>query len=437
MLSRRVRTASRYIVGLDVGTTKICVVVGELIREGISIISISTTPSSGLKKGVVVDIDSTVNSIKKAISDAEKQSGIVIGEVYVGIAGSHIKSFVSSGSAVVRGKEVTNEDVLRAIESASAVDVPLDREIIQIIPTNFFLDGQGGIKDPVGMSGYKLSVNVFIITGAVTSIQNLVKCCQKAGLEVKDIILQSLASADASLTPQEREAGIALIDIGGGTTDIAIFKDNWLRHAAVYGIGGNHFTNDLSIGLKLPFQEAEKIKISNGYILPALGREDMEVEIIPIDGHSRKIPQKYISEILLPRSEELLELIKNEIEIVNKGGISICGAVLTGGASLLYDFDRLAETILSLPVRIGYPKSVVRPFKLQSLKFSKGGSYFLNELKEDFNNPMYTTGIGLVIYGAASSIEGGLIEQDSFTEIVNKIALWFKNIFKKIGGQSV
>lgn len=434
MLVKKLKSTSKYIVGLDVGTTKICVVVGKVTKEGISIISINTTPSAGLKKGVVVDIDATVNSIKRAISEAERLTGIMIGEVYVGIAGSHIKSFISSGSAVIKGKEVTNEDVVRAIESATAVEVPLDREIIQIIPTNFILDGQGGIKDPIGMSGYKLSVITFIITGAVTSIQNLVKCCQKAGLEVKDIILQSLASADASLTPQEKEAGIALIDIGGGTSDIAIFKDGWLRHAVVYGIGGNHFTNDLSIGLKLPFQEAEKVKINNGYILPSLDEGKEEIEITLIDGQSRKIPRKYVSEILLPRSEELLELIKKEIETLSKEGFSVCGAVLTGGASLLRDFDKLAESILSLPVRIGYPKNVIGVSNKNSMKSFGGSAQILSELRSDFNNPMYTTGIGLVMYGAISSLEDSLTQQDSFTEIVDKITLWFKNIFKKIGG---
>lgn len=436
MLINKMRSSSRFVVGLDIGTTKICLAVGEVTKDGISIISINTTPSSGLKKGVVVDIDATVTSIKKAVNDAEKLTGRIISEVFVGIAGSHIKSFISSGSALIKRKEVTVEDVERAIDAASAVDVPLDREIIQIIPTDFILDGHSGIKDPVGMVGHRLTVKAFIITGAVTSIQNLLKCCQGAGLEVKDIVLQSLASAEASIVPDERKAGIALVDIGGGTTDIAIYRDNWLRHAVVFGIGGNHFTNDLSICLKLSFQESERIKIQSGHVLPAIAVRNKEVDVTAIDGQVRKIPQKYISEILLPRSEELLELIKKEINTVSEEGIPICGAVLTGGASLLYDFDRLAEAILSMPVRIGYPELVVKANIAKLNTGSVGNLRTLNNLKSDFNHPIFTTGIGLVIYGAETlfSAKSEQMNQGSSANIVNKMTGWFSKIFRKMGG---
>lgn len=436
MLINKIKSSSRFIVGLDIGTTKICVTVGEVMKDGISILSVNTTPSAGIKKGVVIDIDLTVNSIRKAISDAEKLTGKRIGEVFIGIAGSHIKSFVSSGAAVIKGKEVTVEDIERAIDAASAVDVPLDREIIQIIPTDFILDGQNGIKDPVGMAGNRLNVNAFIITGAVTSIQNLLKCCQKAGLEVKDIVLQSLASAEASIIPQERESGIALIDIGGGTTDIAIYRDNWLRHAVVFGIGGTHFTNDLSIGLMLSFQEAERVKIESGYILPPIANKNNEVEVVAIEGMTRKIPQKYISEILLPRSEELLELIKKELNTASEEGVLICGAVLTGGASLLYDFDRLAEAILSMPVRIGYPDLIVKSHNPKTHVGTVRHPGILNSLRAEFNHPMFTTGIGLVIYGAESyfPIESAFTQQDSSNGIINKMTGWFKNTLRKMGG---
>ncbi len=436
MLINKIKSSSRFIAGLDVGTTKICMTIGEVTKDGISIISVNTTPSAGLKKGVVVDIDATVNSIRRAINDAEKYTGRIVSEVFVGIAGSHIKSFVSSGSAVIKGSEVTVEDVERAIDAASAVDVPLDREIIQIIPTDFILDGQSGIKDPVGMAGHRLNVNAFIITGAVTSIQNLLKCCQGAGLEVKDIVLQPLASAEASIVPQERESGIALIDIGGGTTDIAIYKDNWLRHVVVFGIGGNHFTNDLSVVLRLSFQEAERIKIKNGYILPEIADKNNEVDIEAIDGQIRKIPQKYISEVLLPRSEELLELINKEITAINTEGVPICGAVLTGGASLLQDFERLAESVLSMPVRIGYPEVIVNAHNPKLYSGKAEHPCTLNSLKHEFNHPMYTTGIGLVIYGAESffSAESAFMQNDSSAGIVNKMTGWFKNILRKMGG---
>lgn len=436
MLINKIKPSSRFIAGLDVGTTKICVTVGEVTKDGISILSINTTPSAGLKKGVVVDIDSTVNSIRKAINDAEKLTGKRISEVFVGIAGSHIKSFVSSGFAVIKGKEATVEDVERAIDAASAVDVPLDREIIQIIPTDFILDGQNGIKDPVGMAGSRLNVNAFIITGAVTAIQNLLKCCQKAGLEVQDIVLQSLASAEASIIPNERESGIALIDIGGGTTDIAIYRDSWLRHAVIFGIGGSHFTNDLSAGLRLSFHEAERVKIESGYILPAIADKNNEVEFAAIDGQRRKIPQKYISEILLPRSEELLELIAKEITAASDDGVLICGAVLTGGASLLYDFDRLAEAILSMPVRIGYPELIVKHHNSKMDIGTARHQGILNSLRAEFNHPMFTTGIGLVIYGAESyfPIERAFTQQDSSNGIINKMTGWFKNTLRKMGG---
>ena len=437
MLKDKIKSSGRFITGIDVGTTKICVTVGEVLRDGISILSVNSTPSTGLKKGVVIDIDSTVNSIRKALNDAEKLTGRLINEAFVGIAGSHIKSFVSSGSAVIKGKEVTPEDVERALEAAGAVNVPLDREIIQIIPTDFILDGQSGIKDPVGMAGARLNVNTFIITGTVTSIQNLLKCCQGAGLEVKDIILQPLASAEAALTQQERESGIVLIDIGGGTTDIAVYRNNWLRHTAIYGIGGYHFTNDLSVGMKLSFQEAERIKMNIGHLLPASPNENDEVEIITIDGQLRKIPQKYIAEILLPRSEELLELINKEIMVVNGEGISVCGAVLTGGASLLSDFDKLAESILSMPVRIGYPDLISKnPIAAGMYSGSAGHPGVLKNLSADFNHPMYTTGIGLVIYGAETTFPPGIffIDKDSSSGIINRMTGWFKNILAKMGG---
>ncbi len=428
------KPSKRFIVGLDIGTTKICVTTGEIGKDGISIISVNTTPSFGLKKGIVVNIDSTINSIRKVINDAEKLTGRMISEVIVGISGGHIKSYTASGSTIIRGKEVTNEDVEKAIIAAASINLPLDREIIQIIPTDFILDGQSRIKDPVGLSGRRLDVNAFIITGDSNSIQNLIKCCKGAGLEISDIVLQSLASAEASISPEEREAGIALIDIGGGTTDIAIYKDNWLKHAVVLGVGGNHFTNDLSFGLRVTFQEAERLKILNGDILPSAQTMNKEIEIIEIDGQNRKIPQKYISEILLPRSEELLELIKNELITANKQGVSICGAVLTGGASLLFAFDRIAQAILSMPVRVGYPEAT-----LKKSKFINGYSGILNGLQPEFNNPMYSTGIGLIIYGTEVFLpvkEDDIIEDLSFN-IADKMTAWFKNTFRRIGGLHV
>ncbi|BCB95866.1 cell division protein FtsA [Dissulfurispira thermophila] len=417
-MAEKKRKGSNIVVGLDVGTTKICAIAGEITEDGVDILSVSSHPSNGIRKGVVIDIEATANSIKKAISDIEEQIGINVRDVYVGIAGSHIKSFSSYGAVGIKGKEVMSEDVERAIDSASAVYVPLDREILHVLPTDFILDGQDGIKDPVGMAGVRLEVKVYIVTGSVASVQNLLKCCERAGLNVVDIVLQPLASAEATLNNDERDMGIALVDIGGGTTDIAIYREGWLRHTAVLGIGGNHFTNDLSIGLRLPFNEAERVKKRYGAI--ALDTDNSEVEVVAIDGQVRGIPRKYITEILQPRCEELLELIRQEIDGVQNNGVAVSGVVLTGGASLLSGFDRLAETILSMPVRIGYPH-------LSHKNFSEDNNG-MRILRGEFNNPMYATGIGLVLYGIGSMMPFERDGSNSFIKILNKMAGWFKKI---------
>lgn len=424
MAEKRKRNSS-VIVGLDVGTTKICAIAGEVTEDGIDIISASSHPSNGLRKGVVIDIEATANSIKKAVSDVEEQTGISVREVYIGIAGSHIKSFSSYGAVGIKGKEVTSEDVERAIDSASAVYVPLDREILHVLPTDFILDGQDGIKDPVGMAGVRLEVKVYIVTGAVAPVQNLLKCCERAGLEVVDIVLQPLASAEATLNSDERDMGIALVDIGGGTTDIAIYKEGWLRHTAVFGIGGNHFTNDISVGLRLPFNEAERVKKRYGSIVPEI--DNAEVDVVAIDGQVRGIPRKYITEILQPRCEELLELVRQEIHAVHNNGIAVSGVVLTGGSSLLSGFDRMAEAILSMPVRTGYPHLSHQNFSHQNFS---GDGHGMHMLKGEFNNPMYATGIGLVLYGIGSVMPSERVgfSSDLFSRILNKMTGWFKKI---------
>lgn len=417
------------IVGLDVGTTKICSIMGEVREDGIAILAVSSHPSNGLKKGVVIDIEVTANSIKKAVDDIEEMTGTGVREVYVGIAGSHIKSFSSYGAVGIKGKEVTREDVERAIDSASAVYVPLDREILHVLPTDFILDGQDGIIDPVGMAGVRLEVKVYIVTGAVTSVQNLLKCCERAGLEVVDIVLQPLASAEATLTSYERDMGVMLVDIGGGTTDIALYKDGWLRHAAVLGIGGNQFTNDISVGLRVPFPEAERIKKKYGAVAsypPSSGiNNNAEVDVVAIDGQVRTIPGKYISEILQPRGEELLELIKQEMQAFQGSGIAVSGVILTGGSSLLSGFDRMAEAILSMPVRIGYPVRAAN-----EVRGPEGGPAGIQGLKGEFNTPVYATGIGLVLYGAGSlmPVEGSAFSSNVLNKIIAKMAGWFRKI---------
>ena len=397
------------IVGLDVGTTKICAVVGELIEGGLEIRGISTSASTGLRKGVVVDIESTVESIKNAVKTAESITGVEINAVYVGIAGGHIKGFNSYGAVGLRGKEVAYVDVERVIDSAKAVYVPLDREVLHVIPTGYILDGQNGIRDPVGMMGVRLEAKVYIVTGAVTSVQNLLKCCEKVGLEVVDIVFEPVASAEAILTDDEKELGVAIVDIGGGTTDIILYKDGWLRHTSVLAIGGNHFTNDIAVGMRVSVSEAERVKKSFGSAATSMVSDSEEIDIIQA-GQGRKIQRRCLSEIIQPRTEELLDLIKGELISCSAYDVASTGIVLTGGCSLLEGLDRMAEAVLGLPVRIGFPKDI------------KG-------CKDMISNPMYATGVGLVLYGSDTE-SGGVFYPDAFTGIFGKMKDWVKGIFR-------
>jgi len=397
------------IVGLDVGTTKICAVVGELIEGELEIRGISTSASTGLRKGVVVDIESTVESIKNAVKTAESITGVEINAVYVGIAGGHIKGFNSYGAVGLRGKEVAYVDVERVIDSAKAVYVPLDREVLHVIPTGYILDGQNGIRDPIGMMGVRLEAKVYIVTGAVTSVQNLLKCCEKVGLEVVDIVFEPVASAEAILTDDEKELGVAIVDIGGGTTDIILYKDGWLRHTSVLAIGGNHFTNDIAVGLRVSVSEAERVKKSFGSAATSMVSDLEEIDIIQA-GQGRKILRRCLSEIIQPRTEELLDLIKGELISCSAYDIASTGVVLTGGCSLLEGLDRMAEAVLGLPVRIGFPKDI------------KG-------CKDIINNPMYATGVGLVLYGSDTK-SGRVFYPDAFTGIFGKMKDWVKGIFR-------
>ncbi len=419
---KRNKKNNNFIVGLDVGTTKICAIVADVFPDHISIQNIKTKPSMGLRKGIVVDIDAASESIRNVISEISKQGGREISRAIVGIAGSHIKSFNGYGAIGIKRNPISFEDIERAIESASAAYVPLDREKIHVIPYDFIIDGQRGIKDPVGMHGSRLEVLVHIITGAITAIQNLLLCCERAGLEVSDIVLQPIASSEATLTEMERMEGTVLVDIGGGTTDIAIYKDGWLKHTSILGIGGNHFTNDLSVGLNIPFHEAEDIKKKVGFAIT-----DNKKVLISIN--KKNITLEQIKEILEPRAEELLDLIKTEVNNVYKSGISVSGAVLTGGASLLEGFERLAESILSMPVRIGYPIA----FKDYSDKNQEGitSSFRIIGLIEEYNNPMYSTGIGLVLCGMehilSLEVRSGNSE-NLFDTIIDKMKEWFKRL---------
>lgn len=381
------------IVGLDIGTTKICAVVSE-VSGGLSpnsspfggglttadIIGIGASPSHGLKKGIVVNIESTVESIRRAVEEAELMSGVEINSVYTGIAGSHIKGFNSRGVIAIKEHEVRRSDVRRVIEAARAVAIPLDREVLHVLPQAFVVDDQEGIKDPLGMSGVRLEAEVHIVTGAVTSAQNIVKSVNRAGLEVLDVILQPLASSEAVLTPEEKELGVAVVDIGGGTTDLAIFVEGSLWHSAVLGIGGNHLTNDLAIGLRTPAQEAERIKIRYSCARASLVKDDETIEVPSVGGRPpRRLSRSLIAEIIEPRVEEIFNLVAREIRRTGYEERIAAGVVLTGGTAMLEGIVELAEQILDLPVRRGIPMNV-------------GG------LVDVVSSPMYATGVGLILY---------------------------------------
>ncbi|WP_461208259.1 cell division protein FtsA [Desulfocurvus sp. DL9XJH121] len=402
---------SELIVGLDIGTTKICAVVGELTPEGVDVVGIGTSPSTGLRKGVVVNIEQTVQSIKKALEEAELMAGCDIRSVYAGIAGSHIKGFNSHGIIAVKGDEVTARDVERVIDAAKAVAIPLDREVIHILPQEYIVDDQQGIHDPLGMAGVRLEVNVHIVTGAVTSAQNIVRSCHRSGLDVSDIVLEALASSKAVLTPEEREIGVALVDLGGGTSDLAIFSEDSIKHSSVLALGGTNLTNDIAFGLRTPMASAELIKERHGCALAEMVPPDETIEVPSVgDREPRLLSRQVLAEICEPRVEEILALIDQELSRSGFKDKIAAGVVLTGGTSLIEGMQELGEQIFNLPCRIGYPREV-------------GG------LKDVVNSPVFATATGLLMYGAHK--EGGEAnfrirdDKKAFNRILGKMRKWF------------
>lgn len=408
---KRRKRRDNIVVGLDVGTTKICAIIGEILSDGIDVLSIKTHQSDGLKKGVVVDIDRATNSIKEVISDLRKDIGITITDVNIGIAGSHIKSFSTHANIRVKGKKITTEDVKKAINIARDMDVPLDREILQVLPLEFIVDGKENIKNPVGKRGSMLEVKVYVITGAVVFVQNLLKCCENAGLKVRDIILQPIASAEAVLSDAEFKEGAALIDIGGGTTDLAVYKDDFLRHVNIWGIGGNHFTNDLSIGLEIPFLEAERLKKDLASI------EDVsEIDVKTLEGTIKKVKVSFVVEIIKARAEELMELIKKDLDDLSTKGVDVSSLVLTGGGSLLPGIDEIAKGVFNKEVRLGRPDLIIQ---------DRYNDY-------QFCSPIYSTAFGLILSSSKNGISGrGVFSHDSFAKIIEKMSEWFSRIIGK------
>jgi cell division protein FtsA len=400
------------IVGLDIGTTKICCVVGEISQGEVNIIGIGTHPSIGLRKGVVVNIESTVDSIKKAVEEAELMSGCEISSVYTGIAGGHITGFNSRGIVAIKGPEITETDVERVIDAARAVAIPMDREVIHVLPQEYIVDEQAGIQNPVGMAGVRLEAKIHIVTGAVTSAHNIVKCCNRSGLDVCDIVLESLASGEAVLTGEEKELGTALLDLGGGTTDLAIFSDKNIRHTFVLALGGNNLTNDVAIGLRAPHADAEKIKTRYGTCLSKSVSADDMIEVPGMGGRdARKLPRQILGEILEPRMEEIFTLAKREVYRAGLENSIPSGLVLTGGTSLLEGTTEVAEAVFNLQTRLGKPQGITG-------------------LVDVVNNPMYATGVGLVLYGAKNQTEKKFRIRDAhiFNRIVTQMKRWFKDV---------
>ncbi|HMO17213.1 MAG TPA: cell division protein FtsA [Oligoflexia bacterium] len=412
------------IVGLDIGTTKIAVIVADRLPGGkVDIIGIGTHPSEGLRKGVVINIEATVNSIQRAIEEAELMAGCHITSVFAGIAGSHIKGFNSHGIVAIKNKEVSPKDIERVIDAAKAVAIPMDREILHILPQEYIVDEQDGIREPLGMSGVRLEAKVHIVTGAVASAQNIVKSANRVGLSVEDIVLEPIASAEAVLSPEEKELGVAMVDIGGGTTDLTIFHAGAVKHTAVIPLGGNHITNDISAGLRTPVSSAELIKRKYGLAYRAMSKPQDTIEVPSTGGRDPRIlPKHSLTEIIEARLEEIYTLVHREIIRSGFDEFLTAGLVLTGGTVLLEGSAELAEDVFNLPVRVGYPTGV-------------GG------LIDVVNSPAFATGVGLVIYGARNSqiIEygrGRSFTNDSssahgftiFERIKERMTSWFSGV---------
>jgi cell division protein FtsA len=400
------------IVGLDIGTTKICSVVGEVSGDSANIIGIGTSPSIGLRKGVVVNIESTVESIKKAVEEAELMAGCEISAVYAGIAGGHITGFNSRGIVAVKGNEINDQDVHRVIDAARAVAIPMDREVIHVLPQEYMVDDERGIQNPVGMSGVRLEAKIHIVTGAVASAHNIVKCANRSGLDVCDIVLESLASGEAVLTDEEKELGVALLDLGGGTTDLAIFSQKNIKHTFVLALGGNNLTNDIAIGLRAPHVEAEKIKKKFGSCVAQNINPEETIEVPGMGGReSRKLSRQILGEILEPRMEEIFQLVQREIVRSGMENMIPSGVVITGGSALLEGVNEIAESIFNLPCRIGKPRAITG-------------------LVDVVNNPMYATGVGLVLYGVRNqdSRKFRIRDKNIFNRVFTRMKRWFNDV---------
>ena len=401
------------IVGLDIGTSKVVVIVGEVYPDGsIEVVGLGTQPSRGLKKGVVVNIESTVQSIQRAVDEAEQMAGCRIHSVYTGISGSHIRGLNSHGVTAIKNQEVTQEDVERVIEAARVVAIPADQQILHILPQEFIIDSQEGIQDPVGMSGVRLEARAHIVTGAVSAAQNIVKCVQRCELEVDDIILQQLASSRAVLTQDEKELGVCLLDIGGGTTDLAVFTHGAISHTAVIPIAGDQVTNDIAVAFRTPTPSAEEIKTKYACCLKQLARPDERIDVASVgDRAARSLSRRDLAEVVEPRYEEFFEMAQAQLQRSGFENLIAAGVVLTGGGSRMEGIVELAEDILHMPVRLGFPHDVTG-------------------LPDVVRNPLYSTAVGLLLFGNENRpVKTGPVSRAGQKGLWARMRGWFQGNF--------
>jgi cell division protein FtsA len=400
------------LVGLDLGTTKICAVVGEVTADGVDIVGVGTYPSVGLRRGVVVHIDQTVNSIKRAIRDAELMAGCEISSVFAGIAGTHVVSMNSHGVIAIKSREVTQNDIDRVLDAARAIAMPFDRQILHVLPQQYIVDDQEGIQDPLGMSGVRLESKVHVVTGATSAVQNILRCCERAGLQVNDVVLESLASGEAVLDPEEKRLGVALVDLGGGTTDVAIFVDNAIRFTSVLALGGSNITSDISVGLRASVEEAEKVKRKYGCASTSMVNPSDMIEVASVGEQKRRqLARTILGEIIEARVEEILSLVDREIIRSGYAESIAAGVVLTGGVALLPGIREVAEQVFDMPVRIGVPQGL-------------GG------LADVVQNPMYSTAAGLLLHAQRHGATNAIAPKSPniFARLFGSLLSWIREI---------
>jgi len=408
------KESKNLIVGLDIGTSKIAAIVAEMTPEGgFEVIGMGSSPSRGLKKGVVVNIESTVNAIQRALEEAELMADCKIRDVWTGIAGSHIRSFNSHGMVAIKDREVAQSDVDRVVETAKAIPIPTDQQILHVLNQEFVIDGQEDVREPLGMSGVRLEVKVHIVTGAVSAAQNIMKCVRRCGLEVNDLILQPLASAMAVLSEDEKDLGVCLVDIGGGTSDIAVFTQGAIRHTAVIPIAGDQITNDIAMALRTPTKEAEEIKRRYGCALRELADPQEMVEVPGVgERGSKKMSRQTLAEVIEPRVEELYSLVQAELRRSGFEELLSSGIVITGGSAAMQGMVELGEEVFHMPVRLGLPS-------------------YADGLSEVIRNPRYSTGVGLLMAGLSQHQRQQIekMQSGSFKQIVGRMKKWFETNF--------